>query len=47
MDERKELNELNKEVRFDFKGAISSTEKKVCLLLQCCIDRVKIKNWEL
>jgi ATP-dependent DNA helicase HFM1/MER3 len=49
MDQRKELKRLNSapEVRSKLKGAISSAEKKVFLLLQVSLGRVAIESWDL
>ena len=51
MEERKTLNELNKEpnteIRFKLKGAIDTGAKKAYLLIQSAIGGKVLENWEL
>ena len=51
MEERKTLNELNKEpiseIRFKLKGAIDTGPKKAYLLIQSALSGKVLENWEL
>ena len=51
MEERKTLNELNKEpineIRFKLKGAIDTGPKKAYLLIQSALSGKILENWEL
>ena len=51
MEERKSLNELNKEpiteIRFKLKGAIDTGQKKAYLLIQSALCGKVLENWEL
>jgi len=51
MEERKSLNELNREpiteIRFKLKGAIDTGQKKAYLLIQSAICGKVLENWEL
>lgn len=45
-EDRKELNEINKQVRYQIKGSATTGEKKAHILLQVGIMHLETQNWD-